>query len=313
MVMEFQENTKFFDLLNEGSNLETLKNKYQGQDIKAYRIHGLIGDNLKGNCVIHANMKENPNKKYVLLISYSDATKKDCLTDLYSDLIKQGKIVGLFLNETPHIGELTFPQHKFLTHLGCTDITDLYYMSKNYKNLKTAIPYLGFEQPIPNNNKVALFRFSSFHGHVPKRHISEESWNNIESHILDLGLDAHLYGTLDDTMKTLVKPENDHRGKLSILDTIKHSSDSGLCISTTTFLPIYMHHHIPCLVFIDPIDTQAISLLWRSNHNYLPINTQFPDYVTYVKKYVNTYYLANLNINTILGELTQSLTGITGR
>lgn len=300
MSMEFQENTKFYDLLNEGSTLESLKNKYQGQDIKAYRIHGLLGDNLLATGILSANMRDNPNKKYVLLISYSDASKKDCLTDLYSDLINQGKIVGLFLNETPHIGELTFPQHKFLTHLGCTDITDLYYMSKNYKNLKTATPYLGFEQPLPNNNKVALFRFSSYHAHVPKRHISEEAWNLIEQHLSDLNIEAHLYGTLDDTMKTLVKPENDHRGKLSILATIKHSADSGLCISTTTFLPHYLANFIPCLVYADPVDIHALCNHWRVNHNFMPIDTTKIDYVSYVIKYIDMWYLSNLKVeNTI--------------
>lgn len=298
--MEFQENTIFFDLLNEGSNLESLKNKYKEQDVKAFRIHGLIGDCVRASTVLHAYMTDNPNKKLILLISYNDASKKNVIVDLFSDLVKQNKIVGLFLNETQHIGEMTFPQFKFLNHVGCSDITDLYYMTGVYKKLKTSTPYLGFGQPASNNNKVALFRYSGFHQHVPKRHISEESWNAIEQHLLYLNLDVHLYGTADDTMKTLVKPENDHRSKLSILGTIKHSADSGLCISTTTFLPHYLHHFIPCLVYADPVDIYALCNQWRANHNFMPIDTTKSDYVSYVLRYVDMWYLSNLKVeNTI--------------
>jgi hypothetical protein len=150
--------------------------------------------------------------------------------------------------------------------------------------LKKGIAYLGFPQPKTNNNKVALFRFSGFHQHVPLRHIKEEDWLNIEEHLLNLGLDVYLYG-YDDPMKTLVKPENDFRKKLTILGTIKHAADSGLCISTTTYLPHYLHHFVPCLVYIDPIDTVPISLMWRCNHNFMPVNTQMPDYVDFVKTY----------------------------
>jgi hypothetical protein len=300
--------TKIFNILNDRP-VQEFRGIYTGQNIMALRIHGLFGDIIRATCVLSELMKEDPSRKYVILSSYNDASKGSLVRDLFSDLISAGIIVGLFLNETPIIGNISYSQFAFLQDLGCVKIEDLYYFNSNGYKRKTGLPYLGFANPQPRLDKVSLFRFSGFHKHVPLRHIPEYEWLDIEKHLLNLNLDVHLYG-YDDNQDTLVKPENDHRRKMSVLETIKHMSDSGLLVSTTTFAPLYMHHFIPCLVFIDPVDTHAINLMWRSNHNYMSINTQLPDHVTYVKEYVSRWYLSNLNVKNVLGEITQSLSEV---
>jgi hypothetical protein len=299
------DNTKILNNLD-SRPVQEFRGLYTGQNIMGCRIHGLVGDHVRFASILSELIKEDPSRKYVVLTSYNDATKGSLIRDLFADLISAGIIVGLFLNETPLIGNISYHQFSFLQDLGCNKVEDFYYFNSAGHKRKSGIPYLGFQNPLPKLDKVALFRFSGFHKHVSLRHIPEYEWLDLEKHLLSLNLDVHLYGH-DDNMDTLVKPENDHRKKLSVLDTIKHMSDSGLLISTTTFAPLYMHFYIPCLVFIDPIDTHAINLMWRSNHNYMSINTQLPDHVEYVKEYVSRWYLANINVKNVLGEITQSL------
>jgi hypothetical protein len=271
------------------------------------RVHGLIGDCIKATTVLSELIKEDPTRTYVFLISYKDETKGSLIKDIFSDLIAKGLIVGLFLNNYQIVGNMSFLQWSFLRDLGCDIALDLYFHSSDeYKRRKTGIAYLGFEQPQSSPTKVALFRYSGFHQHVPLRHIPEKEWLEIEDHLLNLGLDVHLYGQ-DDTMRTLVKPDNDFRKKLSVLGTIKHSADSGLCISTTTFLPHYLSHFIPCLVFCDPIDIPALCLQWRSNHNFMPIDTTKVDHVSYVKEFASRWYLANTNAISTMRTLVEAL------
>ena len=130
-------------------------------------------------------------------------------------------------------------------------------------------------------------------------------WLEIEQHLIKLGLEVHLYG-FDDLMK-ISNGVVDHRKQFSSLGTIKHAADAGLVISTTTFLPLYMHHFVPCMVFIDPVDTVPINLQWRSNHNYMPINTQFSDYVEYVKNYISMWFMYNKGAEMLATGLVQEL------
>lgn len=296
-----KDNTLVYDLI-EGKTLYELRNKYANMDVVAFRIHGLIGDVIKATTVLSPILKENPNKKFVILQSYNDATKKSLVRDVFSDLINTGVVVGLFLNEYSMVGNISYHQYEFLRDIGCTTIVDLYYYaSDGYTYFNKGIPYLGFPQPEANPHKVALFRFSGFHNHVRLRHIPENEWLDIEDHLLKLGLDVHLYG-YDDTMKTNVLKENDHRKKLSVLDTIKHAADSGFCISTTTFLPHYLSHFIPCLVFCDPSDLVLLSLHWRDTHKFMCVDTQLSDHISFVKEYALMWYTSNKNIDMLIKE-----------
>lgn len=302
------DNTKIFNLLDDRP-VSAFRDLYKDQNVMALRIHGLFGDCIKATSALSELIKEEPSRKYVILISYNNAQNGKLARDLFSDLISAGIIVGLFLNEYPVVGNISYPQFSFLQDLGCKNVQDMYYFNSGGYKRKTGIAYLGFQNPIPKTDKVALFRFSGFHQHVPKRHIPEYEWFDIEKHLLNLGLDVHLYG-YEDSMETQIKPENDHRKKLTVLETIKHASDAGLSISTTTYLPIYLHHFIPCLVFADPTDIYLIQTMWRSNHNYQCIDTDRADHVSYVKSYASMWYLSNLNATKVLGEITQSFVGI---
>ena len=295
--------TKILDLYN--NPIEKLPNIFVGQNVVALRIHGLFGDCIKATTVLSELIREDSTRKYVILISYNDATKAHMVADLFKDVQKTGLLLGLFLNETRHIGNMTYFQYEFLRKLGCQQITDLYYYNTSLYQHFSGDPFLGFKQPQSKPNKVALLRYSGFHQHAPLRHIPEKEWIMIEEHLLKLNLDVHLYG-YDDEYKTLVKPENDHRKKLSILETIKHAANANLCISTTTFLPLYLHHYVPCLVFADPIDMQLLQLRWRSNHNYMPIDTQKKDHVHYVLNYVSTWALAQMNVQHMLAGMAAS-------
>lgn len=279
-----KDNTFVYDLI-EGKTLYEIRNKYADMDVVAFRIHGLIGDVIKATTILSPILKENPNKKFVILQSYNDATKRGLIKDIFSGLIDTGVIIGLYLNEYSIVGNISYYQYEFLRDIGCTNIIDLYYYSSDgYNFLHKGLPYLGFPQPEANPHKVAMFRFSGFHSHVPLRHIKEDAWLEIEKFLIDLGLDVYLFG-YDDTMKTLIKPENDFRKKLTVLDTIKHAADSGLCISTTTYLPHYLHHFVPCLVYADPADLALLSLMWRHNHNFMVVDTTKSDYTLFVKNY----------------------------
>lgn len=297
--------SKILNLLNDKS-IKELKNVFVGKDIMAFRVHGLIGDIIKATTVLTPFIKNNPDKKYVYMISYNDSSKYNIVKDLFTDLVSKGYIVGLFLNEYDVVGNMNFHQYQFFRELGCSTIIDLYYHSSEaYQHLPKSWAYLGFDNLPMNINKVSLFRFSGFHNHVPLRHIPEKDWLELEKHLLDLGLEVHLYG-YDDTMQ-MTQGVVDHRKKLGVLETIKDASDSALCISTTTFLPLYMHHWSPCLVYIDPVDTVATNLLWRSNHNYLTINTQLPDYLNYVKNYVSMWNLSNRGVKGLLEEVAKEI------
>lgn len=303
--------TKIFNVLDERP-VQEFRGIYQGQNVMGCRIHGLIGDHIRFSSILAELIKEDPSRKYVILTSYNDATKGPLIRDLFSDLIAAGIIVGIFLNQNTVINNISYHQFSFMQDLGCNKVEDFYYFNSNGKQRKSGLPYLGFQNPLPKLDKVALFRFSGFHSHVKLRHLPEYEWLDLEKHLLSLGLDTHLYG-YDDNMDTLVKPENDHRKKLSVLDTIKHASDSGLLISTTTYLPIYLHHYIPCLVFADPCDIHLLNTMWRSAHNYQCINTQMSDHISYVKEYSSRWYLANLNAKNVLSGITESLSGLVGR
>lgn len=300
--------TRIFNILDDRP-VQAFRDLFEGKNVMALRIHGLFGDCIKASSVLSELIKEDPARKYVILISYNNVKNGVLVRDLFSELISAGIIVGLFLNEYGIVGNISYPQFSFLQDLGCKNIQDLYYFNSNGYKRKTGIAYLGFQNPQPKPDKVALFRFSGFHQHVPKRHIPENEWLDIERHLLNLGLDINLYG-YEDSMKTLVSPEKDFRKKLTVLGTIKHASDSGLSISTTTYLPIYLHHFIPCLVFADPTDMYLINTMWRSNHNYQCIDTQRDDHVSYVKSYSSMWYLSNLNTKTVLSSITESLSGL---
>lgn len=303
---QLKDGTAIFDLIDNKS-LNELKGKYLNGDVIGLRVHGLIGDCIKASTVLSELIKENPFRKYVFLLSYNDQSKKDLAKDLFTDLIDKGIIVGLYFNEYMTVGNMSYYQYEFLREIGCSRILDLYYYSSEaYKYLKKGIAFLGFKQPLPKNNKIALFRYSGFHKHVPLRHIAEEKWLEIEEHLLKLGLEVCLYG-YDDEMKTNVSKENDYRKRLSVLGTIKHASDAGLCISTTTYLPLYLHHFVPCLTYIDPIDTVPINLQWRSNHNYITINTQLPDYVDWVKQYVGMWFMYNKGAELLIHGLGKEI------
>lgn len=304
-AIKLTNSTEVYDLLEEKSIVD-LEGKFIDQDIIAFRVHGLIGDCIKATTILAGKIEENPNSKYVFLISYNDASKKGLIKDLFSDLVESGIVVGLFFNECSVIGNMNFYQYDFLKRIGCSRILDMYYHSSDeYQFNKAGQAYLGFEQVLPKNNKVALFRFSGFHQHVPLRHIPEEGWLDIEKHLISLGLDVHLYGH-DDEMET-TEGVHDHRREFSVIDTIKHASDSGLSLSTTTFLPLYLHHFIPCLVLVDPSDLAAVSLLWRSTHNYMPINTTLPDFKDYIKRYTAMWYLANMNASAVMSNIKKEL------
>ncbi len=300
--------TRIFNILDDRP-VHEFRGMFSGQNVMALRIHGLFGDCIKATTALSELIKEDPTRKYVILISYNNVENGKLVKDLFSDLISAGIIVALFLNEYPVVGNMQFNQFSFLLDLGCTRVEDMYYFHSSGYKRKTGIAYLGFPNPLPRTDKVALFRFSGFHQHVPKRHIPEYEWLDIEKHLIGIGLDVHLYG-YEDPMDTLVRPENDHRKKLSVLGTIKHASDAGLAITTTTYLPIYLHHFIPCLVFADPIDIHLINTMWRSNHNYQCMDTDRADHVSYVKNYASMWHLSNINAKQVLGEITQSLTGI---
>lgn len=300
MKIKLSDDTLIYDLLEHN---KPIKDRFLNTNTIGLRIHGLIGDCIKATTILSTMIKEDPTRSYVILVSYNDASKIGIIKDLFTDLVNAGKVVGLFLNEYSIIGNISFAQFTFLKELGCKTSIDLYYHSSDsYKKLKTGIAYLGFPQPEPNKSKVALLRYSGFHKHVPLRHIPEMSWLELEEYLIGLGLDVHLYG-YDDDMKTLVNPENDHRKRMSVLETIKHASNSGICISTTTFLPHYLHHFVNCLVFCDPVDLPALCLQWRNTHKYMPVNTQMPDYLMFVKDYVSMWYLANLNVNAVLKNM----------
>lgn len=301
-VIRLDDGTLVYDLL-EGKSLEQLRNKYVGLDVVAFRIHGLVGDVIKATTVMAPMILSNPSRKYVILQSYSNVhapndtiVGQGIIKDVFSGLVSSGVVIGLYFNNYGVVGNMSYYQYEFLRNIGCVNIIDLYYLNSDaYKFLKRGVAYLGFPQPEINNNKVALFRFSGFHSHIPLRHIPEDEWLSIEEHLLKLDLGVCLYG-YDDVLKTLVKPENDFRKKLSVLGTIKHASDAGLCISTTTYLPLFLHHFVPCLVFIDPVDTVPVNLFWRSNHNYIAINTQLGDHVQFVQDYISRWYLANQQV-----------------
>lgn len=303
--LKLQDGTSVWDVL-EQYDIASLGDYFKDKNIMGLRVHGLIGDLIKATTVLSELIKENPDRRYIFLVSYNDETKRGLVKEVLTDLINSDKVIGVFFNNAKVIGNITYSQYSFLRQIGCSDISDLYFFdSKDYRLRKKGLPYLGFAQPLPKDTKVALFRYSGFHTHVALRHIPEQSWLLLEDYLLKLGLDVHLYG-YDDTMSTLVKPENDHRKKFSVLETIKHSADSGLCISTTTFLPHYLHAFIPCLVFIDPVDTYALNLLWRQNHNFMTINTQLPDYLEFVKNYVSMWYRANVNTKELLRSVSDS-------
>ncbi len=280
------------------------KDKFQNQkNVVALRIHGLVGDCIKATTIISAYLRENPEQQFVVLVSYNDASKRGIVKDLFSKLVEKNIIVGLFFNEFPLIGNVSFHQFQFLRSIGCENILDLYfYNSEVYNITDTGPAYLGFENLEIDSNKIALFRFSGFHQHVPLRHIPEEEWLTLEFHLLHLGYDVHLYG-YDDTMST-APGVIDHRRELSVLETIEHASNAGLCISTTTFLPLYLHHRVPCLVYIDPKDMNAVSLLWRDSHNYMPINTQSLDHLDYVKDFATKHKVLAQSTDKVLEELT---------
>ena len=312
VVNTLGDGSKIINLLDDRSIIE-LKNIFVGKDVVAFRVHGLIGDIIKATTILSPFIKNNPDKKYVYMISYNDLSKYTIVKDLFTDLVSKGLVVGLFLNEYDVVGNMNFYQYQFFRELGCSTTIDLYYHSSEaYQHLSKGSAYLGFDNLPTNINKVSLFRFSGFHNHVPLRHIPEQDWLKLEEHLLGLGLEVHLYG-YDDMMQT-TQGVIDHRKKLSVLETIKNASDSALCISTTTFLPLYMHHWSPCLVYIDPVDTVATNLLWRSNHNYLTINTQLSDYLSYVKNYVSMWYLSNKGIKGMLEQVAKEIVGdIKGR
>src|ERR1700693_3278213 len=295
--------TNIFNILDDRP-VTAFRDLYTNKNVTGLRIHGLFGDCIKATSVLSELIKEDPSRKYVILISYSNAQNGVLVRDLFSDLISAGIIVGLFLNEYRIVGNISYHQFAFLQDVGCSKVEDLYYFNSNGYKRKTGLPYLGFANPASKLDKVALFRFSGFHQHVPMRHIPEQEWLEIESHLLSLGLDVNLYGW-DDSMKTLVSPEKDFRKKLSVLGTIKHASDSGLSITTTTYLPIYLHHFIPCLVFADPNDMYLINMMWRSNHNYQCIDTTRQDHVSYVKNYSAMWFMANINAKNMLGQISK--------
>lgn len=307
-VTELADKSSVYSLLTSARDKtfeECYKDKYkEREDIIAFRIHGLIGDCIKATTALSGKLKENPDLKFVLLISYNDAEKRDLVKSLFSNLIDKGIVIDIFFNETPNIGNMSFSQFEFFQALGCKEVIDLYFFnSEGYKKIKKGAAYLGFEDKPVQQDKVALFRFSGFHKHVPLRHIPEEEWLELEQYLLDLGYEVHLYG-YDDTMKTTTGVI-DHRREFSILGTLDHASDSSLCISTTTFLPLYMHHHTPCLVYIDPSDLNAVSLLWRDSHNYMPINTQSADHLDFVKNFAAKHRILSQGTERVLSEVTQ--------
>ena len=167
VVNTLGDGSKIINLLDDRSIIE-LKNIFVGKDVVAFRVHGLIGDIIKATTILSPFIKNNPDKKYVYMISYNDLSKYTIVKDLFTDLVSKGLVVGLFLNEYDVVGNMNFYQYQFFRELGCSTTIDLYYHSSEaYQHLSKGSAYLGFDNLPTNINKVSLFRFSGFHNHVP--------------------------------------------------------------------------------------------------------------------------------------------------
>jgi ADP-heptose:LPS heptosyltransferase len=255
------------------------------------RVHGLLGDCVKSTTVLRVLLEEDKDSKFIYLVSYPDKNRSGVIKDLFADLIEKGTVEALFINEYKQIGAASYAQQKFFEDLGICHHHDLYYSNNSYHSQKTGAAYLGFDNLPKNDKKIALFRYSGFHGHIPLRHIPEAKWAIIEKTLLDLGLEVHLYG-YDDVMG-VTPGVIDHRKEFTALGTLKHASDSRICISTTTFFPLYLHHFIPCIVLADPIDIDVLQSKWRSNDQYMPVNTQTFSFMNDIFGYVKKELRAN--------------------
>ncbi len=267
-----------YDLLRNDDRM--VLQKYSNRDdVIGMRIHGLLGDGVKASTIISRMIG---NRKFVVLYTYPDANRRGLVRDLFSGLVDKGHIIGLFFTTCDSVGEMLDVHRKFFSDLGIREVID-FSLGLEIKR-ETGVAYLGFDNLPRKERKISLFRYSGFHKHYPGRHIPEGDWLAIEYFLLNRGFDVYLYG-YDDVMATNVLPSKDYRKRLTVLDTLKYSSDSSLVISTTTFFPLYHHHWIPCLVLCDGGDVPNLISWWRSNENYIVIDTR-TDYKSYIFRYI---------------------------
>lgn len=236
----------------------------------AVRTDGLLGDNIVASTAFEFILNSNPGHQIVVVNTYNhDPGHIVLLSDLFSGLIRKGVIRKILHFPRPH-GPLTTCERRELLSAGSSAVYDCGPFEEEFHKLPKGKPFLGVARKELGNDQreilVALFRYSGFHSHYPLRNRPYEEWRKIERMIESCGARPVLFG-LDDAMP--ITPSTiDLRGRISVYDTLAYVLSCRCLISTTTFLPLYAQHFIPCFVLSDPDDIPNLVYKWKVLQNF---------------------------------------------
>jgi hypothetical protein len=237
--------------------------KLNGRNCIGLWLQGLLGDTILASTYFRELISKYPNKKWIIVHSYKEKNKTQVVLDLLLPYFDNGQIKEYVYHFLPRCLPMPREVVDLFVRCGVDDVEELSFAG--FDKSKLTEPALGFNFDKPKLNKVILMRQSTWNPHFLERNRPYEEWHEIEKTLLEAHRIPHFIG-IEDTMPIIAGI--DLRNRLSIRGVLEHSSDASLCISCTTFLPVFTQFVCPTLVICDPADYDNQMTNWKLTENY---------------------------------------------
>jgi hypothetical protein len=247
------------------------------------KLQGLLGDTIRASTIFDSIVEQYPDHKWVVIHSYTGPTERlDDVREMMKPWFDNGRIYRYFIDNRGTPEELPEHHSMFFKECQCHDVFDLLIITDKFLSYEASKPtvYPPSKVGASESRKAVILRYSGFHDHFPERNRSVEEWDIMTQALLDAGYEVHLVG-LDDEM-----PNNldvvDHRGKLSVVETLQLANTASLCVSVASFLPVFTQASYKSLVLTAEGDMYNLERWWKYTDNYVPINVEVDNYLDFV-------------------------------
>ena len=251
------------------------------------RISGLYGDLLHASTRFQGILQRYPNANWIIIHSYAIKERVETCLELFKTWEIAGRLKYYLYDHYTRSSGMQSAIRSKLNSIGISDdkIFDCFVFQRKPSIITP--PNIGINIPPEKNpNKAIIFRYSGWHRHFPKRNRPIEEWNQIEQYLLKSGYIVHLLGYDD------ILPVNnnitDWRKKFTIRECLDFSKDASICITTTTFLYVWMQFICPTMVLCDAGDVQGLNRYWKLNSNMRIANVNMPSYLNQTFTFIDS-------------------------